>query len=91
MIWARRNAVKQEGTERNRKETKNRKDIEKNRKDMGGMTDKLYELMNWPQIEEIIYSECDNPHELLGPHRVGNHTLVQAFFPQAEEVSLVFE
>lgn len=23
------------------------------------MTNKLYQLMNWPKIEEIIYSECD--------------------------------
>mgnify|MGYP000106677227 FL=1 len=23
------------------------------------MTNKLYKLMNWPQIEEITYSECD--------------------------------
>ena len=45
------------------------------------MTNKLYQLMNWPKIEEIIYSECDNPHELLGPHRAGKQTLVQAYFP----------
>ena len=53
------------------------------------MTNKLYKMMNWPKIEEIIYSESDNPHELLGPHRVGNSTLVQAFFPGAVKVTLV--
>ncbi len=47
------------------------------------MTDKLYELMNWPQIEGIVYSESDHPHDLLGPHRVGNRILVQAYFPDA--------
>lgn len=52
------------------------------------MTNKLYKLMNWPKIEEIIYSECDNPHELLGPHRVGSNTLVQAYFPGAAEVCI---
>ncbi len=52
------------------------------------MTNKLYKLMNWPKIEEIIYSECDNPHELLGPHKSGTQTLVQAYFPGAREVSL---
>ena len=55
------------------------------------MTDKLYHLMNWPKIEDIIYSECDNPHELLGPHKTGKETLVQAYFPGAEKVELVFE
>ena len=52
------------------------------------MTKKLYKLMNWPKIEEIIYSECDNPHELLGPHKQGNQTLFQAYFPDAKEVSI---
>lgn len=55
------------------------------------MTNKLYKLMNWPKIEEIIYSECDNPHELLGPHAVGSQTLVQAYFPQAKEVYVILE
>ena len=55
------------------------------------MTQKLYNLMNWPKIEEIIYSECDNPHEVLGPHKAGSQTLVQAYFPGAAEVSVVFE
>ena len=52
------------------------------------MTNKLYKLMNWPKIEEIIYSECDNPHAILGPHRAGGQTLVQAYFPGAKEVFL---
>ena len=55
------------------------------------MTNKLYKLMNWPKIEEIIYSECDNPHELLGPHKAGNQIFIQAYFPGAEEVSIVFD
>ncbi len=52
------------------------------------MTNKLYKLMNWPKIEEIIYSECDNPHELLGPHKSGKQTLIQAYFPEAKEVTI---
>ena len=55
------------------------------------MDKKTYQLMNWPKIEEIIYSECDNPHELLGPHPAGKQTLVQAYFPGAESASMVFE
>ena len=34
------------------------------------MDNKLYKMMNWPRIEEIIYSEEDNPHEVLGPSSV---------------------
>ena len=52
------------------------------------MTNKLYKLMNWPKIEEITYSECDNPHELLGPHKQGSKMLVQAYFPGAEKVTI---
>ena len=52
------------------------------------MNKKLYKLMNWADIEEIIYSECDHPQDLLGPHKSGNSTLVQAYFPGAEAVSI---
>ena len=54
------------------------------------MNKKLYNLMNWPKIEEIIYSECDDPHAVLGPHGVGNQTVVQAYFPEAVEAVLAF-
>ncbi|MBQ8821053.1 MAG: 1,4-alpha-glucan branching protein GlgB [Lachnospiraceae bacterium] len=52
------------------------------------MDSKLYKLMYWPTIEEIIYSESDDPHALLGPHKSGNSTLVQCFFPGAVRVTL---
>ncbi|MCM1025149.1 MAG: 1,4-alpha-glucan branching protein GlgB [Roseburia sp.] len=55
------------------------------------MTNKVYKLMNWPKIEEIIYSECDDPQTLLGPHRAGNQTLVQAYFPGEESADVVFK
>ena len=53
------------------------------------MKDKLYKLMNWPEIEAIIYSEEDNPHKLLGPHTVGSSTLLQTFLPGACQVTVV--
>ena len=52
------------------------------------MTKKLYKMMNWPVIEEIIYSESQDPHPTLGPHVQGNGTLIQAFFPGAQKVTL---
>jgi 1,4-alpha-glucan branching enzyme len=55
------------------------------------MNNKLYKLMNWADIEEIIYSESDNPHRLLGPHKSGSQTLLQAFFPDAVEVNVQWD
>lgn len=52
------------------------------------MNNKLYKLMNWPEIEGIIYSESDNPHEILGAHVVGSNTLVQTYQPGAKSVLL---
>ena len=52
------------------------------------MIKKLYKMMNWPVIEEIIYSESQDPHATLGPHVQGNGTLIQAFFPGAQKVTL---
>jgi len=55
------------------------------------VNNKLYKMMNWPEIEEIIYSDGDNPHRILGAHKVGNNFLVQAFYPDASEVSVYVE
>ena len=52
------------------------------------MDKKLYKLMNWPLIEEIVYSESDDPHRILGMQKIGTQTLVQAFLPGANEVYL---
>ncbi|MCR5178613.1 MAG: 1,4-alpha-glucan branching enzyme [Lachnospiraceae bacterium] len=53
------------------------------------MNNKLYKLMNWPEIEEIIYSDGDDPHRILGAHKVGGSYLVQAFFPGAGSVKMI--
>ena len=52
------------------------------------MSGKLYNLMNWPDIEGIVYSECDAPYELLGGHLCKDGFLVQAFRPDAVEMSV---
>ena len=52
------------------------------------MNDKLYKLMNWRDIEEIVYSESDDPHRLLGAHKAGSKLLVQAFFPDVKSVKI---
>ncbi len=54
------------------------------------MNKKLYKLMDWAFIEEVIYSECSHPQDLLGPHIKGQSTLVQAYFPGATEVAIAW-
>lgn len=55
------------------------------------MNNKLYKLMNWPAIEEIVFSESDHPHDVLGTHIVGSSTLVQTFQPGAKKINLVLK
>ncbi|MCR5556725.1 MAG: 1,4-alpha-glucan branching protein GlgB [Butyrivibrio sp.] len=55
------------------------------------MNNKLYKMMNWPEIEEIIYSDGDNPHRILGAHKVGGNYLIQAFYPDADAISVYVE
>lgn len=47
------------------------------------MDRKLYELMNWPEIEAVEYAECKNPEKLLGGHMTRSGYLIQAFRPDA--------
>ena len=50
------------------------------------MNKKLYDLMDWAEIETIVYSEHDHPEEVLGAHKVSGGILIQAFFPNAASV-----
>ena len=47
------------------------------------MDNKLYKLMNWPEIEAVEYAECRNPGKLLGGHMTRGGYLIQAFRPDA--------
>ena len=55
------------------------------------MNNRLYKLMNWPEIEAIVYSEESRPHDILGPHVVGGSTLLQTFQPKAVKVVAVIK
>jgi len=55
------------------------------------MSKKIYDLMDWAAIEEIVYGEAQHPENLLGTTNVGRNTLVQCFFPDAAGVSLLTE
>ena len=52
------------------------------------MADKLYEMMDWPEIEAVVYSEENAPRNILGPRMTGDGVLVQCFFPERTQVSV---
>ena len=50
------------------------------------MDDKLYDMMDWARIEGLIYSEEDQPHDILGAHMTDEGVLIQTFLPTAESI-----
>ncbi len=52
------------------------------------MDDVLYNMMNWPEIEAICYSEHDNPHQILGSHLTDKGVMIQCYFPDALKVTI---
>ena len=50
------------------------------------MEDKLYDLMDWAEIEAVQYSEEKYPKNILGPRAVPEGILIQCYFPGAERV-----
>ena len=54
------------------------------------MTQKLYDMINWADVEEIEYSESAYPKRILGAHAAeGGGTLVQVYIPHAVGISLI--
>ncbi|MBO4787895.1 MAG: 1,4-alpha-glucan branching enzyme, partial [Lachnospiraceae bacterium] len=53
------------------------------------MDETLYKLMRWPEIEAIVYSEHDDPHQVLGAHKTKSGMLYTAFDPNAERAVLL--
>lgn len=53
------------------------------------MDEKLYKLMNWPRIEDVVYCEESAPRDVMGPSLTQEGVVVQGFFPEAEAVSVV--
>ena len=52
------------------------------------MDKKLYDMMDWAGIEELVYSESSNPHRMLGAHVTEDGLMIQAFIPTAIAVSV---
>ena len=51
--------------------------------------ERIYKLMDWEQVEEVVYSECDNPHSILGAKVTEEGILIQSFMPGAKEVKVL--
>ena len=54
------------------------------------MEKQLYDMMHWGRIEAVVYSEEDKPYEFLGAHKTEVGTLIQAYFPDACKVSVLY-
>ncbi len=52
------------------------------------MNQTLYQLMNWPDIEGIVYADLSNPKSILGSTKVKGGILVQSFMPGAIKASI---
>lgn len=45
------------------------------------MENRLYDYMDWPAIEGIVYSDQASPKDIMGPRLTSDGLLVQGFFP----------
>lgn len=50
------------------------------------MNDKLYDFMDWAEIEAVVYSEEDHPKRILGPRVTEEGVLIQCFLPGEKKV-----
>ncbi len=50
---------------------------------------KIYDLMDWAEIEAIVYSEADTPQNVLGPRVTQDGVLIGAYVPEAQGITLV--
>ena len=52
------------------------------------MEEKLYDYMDWAEIEAVVYSEENHPRDILGPRVTEDGILIQAFFPGATRAAV---
>ena len=53
------------------------------------MKDKLYAFLDREEIRRIICSKHDHPKHILGPHKVKDGILIQAYFPGADKCDVL--
>ncbi len=52
------------------------------------MTEKLYDVMNWADVEDVTYAETGDPKSILGAHVIPEGLLIQAFIPTAKDIEV---
>ena len=55
------------------------------------MDKKLFDIINWADVEEITYSESSDPKRILGAHETAEGLLIQAYVPHAKSIKAVLE
>ena len=45
------------------------------------MNEKIYQFMDWPRIEAVVYGEEASPKDVMSPRLTPEGVLVQGFFP----------
>lgn len=55
------------------------------------MDKKLYKMMDWARVEQIVYSEEDDPHGYLGAHFVKGGWMISCFFPGADKCAVIIK
>ena len=53
------------------------------------MDKKLYKMMDWARVEQIVYSEEDDPHGYLGAHYVKGGWMISCFIPGADKCTVM--
>lgn len=55
------------------------------------MSSNLYDLMDWRNIEGVLFADLDDPFIVLGVQNRKNEKLIQVFIPDAVRVEIVFD
>lgn len=55
------------------------------------MNTKVYDYMDWPRIEAVVYGEERSPRDVMGPRLTTEGVLIQGFFPEAESAEVLLE
>ena len=55
------------------------------------MEEKLYDYMDWAEIEAVVYSEENHPRDILGPRVTEDGILIQAFLPGCNPCSRTYD
>lgn len=53
------------------------------------MTSKVYQYMDWPEIEAIVYGEEASPKDVMAPKLTTDGVLIQGFFPDADQAEVL--